>query len=271
MVPDGVLPWWLSAGGWLIAAVLIAFALRRLRGVSATRMVPLVAVMTALMVVVMSLELVPIGYELHLTVLTGMIVGPWYGVVAAFLFNILRALIGDGAFTNLGLNTCIIWLEIALGAALWSALRPLAQRRSPALAAGIATFTALLLATAVFVGVIALSTVDPVRVAETGVYDVRAGGLKESPLSGGLFGVHFLEGEGEAGDGAGAENTPVGLAAFAGVFFVLAAAGALIESVITGAVVSFIAKVRPHLLGLRPTPLRTAAVASPSAIPEPVT
>jgi ABC-type Co2+ transport system permease subunit len=206
-----------------------------------------------------------------------MIVGPWYGVVAAFLFNILRALIGDGAFTNIGLNTCIIWLEIALGAALWSALRPLAQRRSPALAAGIATFTALLLATAVFVGVIALSTVDPVRVAETGVYDARAGGFKDSPLSGGIFGVHFLEGAGgtaeagEAGDGAGAENTPVGLAAFAGVFFVLAAAGALIESVITGAVVSFIAKVRPHLLGLRPTPLRTTAVASPAVTPEPVT
>src|SRR5262245_43306976 len=81
MVPDGVLPWWLSAAGWVLAAVLLGVALWRLRGQPAARMVPLVGVVTALMVVVMSFELVPIGYELHFTVLAGMIVGPWYGAI----------------------------------------------------------------------------------------------------------------------------------------------------------------------------------------------
>ena len=83
-------------------------------------MVPLVGVMAALMAVIMSVELVPIGSELRLTVLTGMIIGPWYGVIAAQLFNVLRALIGDCAWTNLGLNTANMWIEIALGAALRS-------------------------------------------------------------------------------------------------------------------------------------------------------
>jgi ABC-type Co2+ transport system permease subunit len=129
MVPDGVFPWWLSAAGWALALALLAFATWRLRGVPAARRVPLVGVTTALMVVIMSFELVPIGYELHFTTLTGIIVGPWYGAVAALIFNLLRALLGDGAFTNIGLNTVITWIEIALGAALFAALRPLAGRR----------------------------------------------------------------------------------------------------------------------------------------------
>ena len=115
MVPDGVLPWWLSAAGWLPALALLGVALWRLRGQPAAQMVPLVGVVTALMVVVMSFQFVPIGYEPHFTVLAGVLVGPWYGAIAALLFNVLRALLGDGAFTNIGLNTVITWLEIARG------------------------------------------------------------------------------------------------------------------------------------------------------------
>lgn len=268
MVPDGVLPWWLSTGGWVVALALVALALRRLRGVAAARTVPLVAVTTALMVVIMSVELVPIGYELHLTVLTGMIVGPWFGVIAALLFNVLRALIGDGAFTNIGLNTGITWLEIALGAALWAALRPLALRRSPALAAGVATFVSLLLSTAVFVGVLVLSTVDPLRIAQTGAYDVRSGGLTESPFAGGVLSLHVTEGgdasTAERAGGAAAES-PVGLGAFAVVFLALAAVGALIEATLTGAMTAFIARVRPSLLGLPAAVPERPAQAAPAA------
>jgi ABC-type Co2+ transport system permease subunit len=246
MVPDGVLPWWLSVAGWLAAAVLLGVALWRLRGQPAARMVPLVGVVTALMVVIMSFELVPIGYELHFTVLAGMLVGPWYGAVAALLFNILRALIGDGAFTNIGLNTTITWMEIATGAACWAVLRPLAQGR-PAVAAGLATFASLLLATVVFVGVVALSTVDPGELVETGAYDVSGGGFAASPLAGGLINVHLSEAHAEEEtDGSG----DAGLLAFAGVIVVLGAIGAAIESVVVGAVVAFIARVRPALLGL---------------------
>jgi ABC-type Co2+ transport system permease subunit len=246
MVPDGVLPWWLSVAGWVLAAALLGLALWRLRGQPAARMVPLVGVVTALMVVVMSFELVPIGYELHFTVLAGMLVGPWYGVIAALLFNILRALIGDGAFTNIGLNTVITWLEIALGAAVWAALRPLARRR-PGFAAGLATFVSLLLATVAFVGVVGLSTVDPRELVETGAYDVSSGSFAESPLAGGLINVHLNEAHAEEEEAGGA---PAGLVAFAGAIVLLGAIGAAIEGAVVGAVVAFIARVRPALLGL---------------------
>lgn len=248
MVPDGVLPWWLSASGWLVAAVLLGLALWRLRGVPAARMVPLVGVMTATMAVIMSVELVPIGYELHLTVLTGIILGPWYGVIAALLFNILRALIGDGAWTNIGLNTGIIWAEIALGWAIWTALRPLAQRRS-AIAAAITTFAALMVATVLFLGVIRLSTVNVTDVVDTGAYSAQTGGFKESPLSGGVVSVHGAESR--DADAGQAEAERVGFSRFAVAIVLLGATGAAIESVLTGAIVAFVARVRPELLGLR--------------------
>jgi ABC-type Co2+ transport system permease subunit len=250
MVPDGVFPWWLSAAGWILAVALLALATRRLRDVPPARMVPLVGVTTALMVVIMSLELVPIGYELHFTVLTGMIIGPWFGAIAALIFNLLRALIGDGAFTNIGLNTVITWIEIALGAAFWAALRPLAQRRA-AVAAGGTTFASLLVATLVFIGVVGISTIDPAEAIHTGAYDVQAGGFKEAPLSEGLLSVRVAEGH-EADEASAAER--IGFVRFALAMLVLGLIGWTIEALLVGAIVAFIARVRPELLGLRSAP-----------------
>ena len=218
---------------------------------------------TALMVVIMSFEIVPIGYELHFTVLTGMIVGPWYGGVAALLFNLLRALIGDGAFTNIGLNTVITWLEIALGAATWATLRPLLQRRlrsgRPAIGvgpvAGLATFVSLFLATVAFVGLIGLSMVDARALVETGAYDVEAGGFGDAPFAGGLINVHLSEAHEDSESDAGAQP---GFTRFAVAILVLGAIGAAIEATVVGAVAAFIARVRPDLLGLRPATLPAA-------------
>ena len=251
MVPDGVLPWWLSVAGWVVAVALLGLALWRLRGTTAARTVPLVGVMTALMVVIMSIELVPIGYELHLTALTGMVIGPWYGMITALLFNVLRALIGDGAFTNIGLNTVITGLEIALGAAMWRVLAPLARRRAP-LAGCRHVLSVSVVATGAFVGVIALSTVEPSKLIETGAFNVSAGTFGEAPLANGLLSVHLTEAEGE--EEAAGEGEQPGLGGFTLALLVLAPIGALVEAIISGAIVSFIARVRPHLLGLRPRP-----------------
>ncbi len=263
MVPDGVLPWWLSAAGWTLAAALLGLTLWHLRGVPAPRMVPLVGVTAAMMAVIMSVELVPIGYELHLTALTGMIVGPWYGVIAALLFNLLRALIGDGAWTNIGLNTSITWLEIALGAALWAALRPLAQRRSAGVAAGVATFAGLIVATVVFVAIMGLSKVNPAAVFEVGAYDAQAGAFGEAPLAGGVVSVHAAERQ--DGDAAPATEGQPGFRQFAIAVVILGAIGAAVEATFTGAIVAFIARVRPELLGLRRAPVEAEVRRAPLA------
>lgn len=248
MVPDGVLPWWLSASGWVLASLLIGIALWRLRGITAGRMVPVVAVMTALMVAIMSVELVPIGYELHLTVLSGMMLGPWYGAIAAVLFNVLRATIGDGAFTNIGLNTTITWTEIALGAALFAAIRPLAGRRFVAAAAGAITFVSLFAATIVFIACIGLSTINPAAAIHTGMFDVQAGAFNGSPMAEGLVSVNLTEEHEEAGHDAA---EPLGMAPFTLWLLALGAIGWIVEAIITGAMVAFIARVRPELLGLQ--------------------
>ena len=192
MVPDGVLPWWLCVAGWVLALALLGFALWRLRGQPAARMVPLVGVVTALMVVIMSFELVPIGYEMHFTVLAGMLVGPWYGVIVALLFNILRALLGRrGLHQHRPQHGHHLAGDRPGGRHLGPAEAPgPAPRRA---GRGLATFVSLLLATVVFVGVVALSAVDPGELVETGAYDVPAGGFAEAPLAGGLINVHLSE------------------------------------------------------------------------------
>jgi ABC-type Co2+ transport system permease subunit len=252
MVPDGVLPWWLPATGWLLAAALLSIAAWRVREAPAARMVPLAAVMTAVMVVVMSLEVVPIGYEPHLTVLTGILIGPWYGAMAAFLFNLLRALLGDGAFTNIGLNTMVTWIEIATGAAAYWALRPLLRRRRPALAAGIATVAGLFIATLVFIGVIGASRIDPAAAIHAGAFSVEAGGFQEGALSEGLLGVRLKEqrpAPEAPGRGVGWIDWS-GFARFAAALLLLGAIGWSLEALLTGAIVAFIARVRPELLRL---------------------
>jgi ABC-type Co2+ transport system permease subunit len=270
MVPDGVFPLWLSAAGWIVAIVLLALAMWHLRREPRAQMVPLVGVMAALMFVVMSIELVPIGYELHLTVLTGIILGPWYGAIAALLFNILRALIGDGAFTNIGLNTGITWTEIALGSAIFAAMRPLAQRR-PGVAAAAATFVSLFVATVVFLGVVRVSTLSPTALVETGAYNVEEGGFAGGPFARGVLNVRLTESQ-EAGERGGAPDAGgATFFRFAVVVLALGFVGWAIEAVVTAAIVAFLARVRPALLGLRPSPVGADVQVPPAGPSGPVT
>ena len=83
---------------------------------------------------------------------------------------------------------------------------------------------------------------------------MQAGGFAESPLAGGLLSVHLAESH--AGEGRGGGAVGAGFLAFAGAILILGAIGALIEAIVVGAVVAFIARVRPALLGLagRPAP-----------------
>ena len=99
---------------------------------------------------------------------------------------------------------------------------------------------------------VALSALDPRALVETGAFDVQSGGFSESPFAGGLLNVHL--GESHAEEETGAGGVPSGFALFAGAILILGTIGALIESVIVGAVAAFIARVRPALLGLGAAP-----------------
>ncbi len=256
MVPDGVLPLWLSAAGWAGAGLLVAVALWRVRGQDHRRLVPRLAVMTALMVVIMSFELVPLGYEPHLSALAGIVIGPWYGVPAALLFNLLRAMIGDGAVTNIGLNTVITALELAAGWALYRlALHVLGRRAATAAAA--AAVGSLMLGTALFLAIIATAGLHPSRFSHAAALDGTTGSIRGNPFAAGIVNMHLPGAEHEEGDIPGERQAP--FTRFAVAALLLASIGWVLEGALTAAIVSFLARVRPDLVQLVPA---TAAPAS---------
>ncbi|MBI4214315.1 MAG: energy-coupling factor ABC transporter permease [Chloroflexi bacterium] len=218
MVPDGVLPPWLWIGGWLLAIAALTLALWSTRSGDSLRLIPLAGTMAAVMTIVMSLEIVPLGYEPHLTVLAGIVLGPAYGLLATFVFNLLRMLLGDGSITLLGLNTVVLGVETVGGYLAFRALRSL--HRTPSgggVAAAAASILALAAATFTFLGIVWLSSVDVSLLAEE----------------------DFLE-------QAGADAPGFGI--YANLVLVLGAIGWVLEAVVVGTVVAFLCRVRPSLL-----------------------
>jgi cobalt/nickel transport system permease protein len=219
MVPDGVLAPWVWVGGWLAAVAGIAYALWATRDTDRPRLVPLAAVLAGVMTLVMSLEIVPLAYEPHLTALSGIVLGPAYAFLAVFVFNVLRMLIGDGAPTLLGLNTVLLGLEAILAYYAFRGLARVFSARGPASAgfvAALATGLALAVATLVFLAVVALGSTN---LAEVGEEIVEALGMEDPAFS-----------------------------AYATAVLGLGAIGWLLESVVVGAIVTFLRAVRPALV-----------------------
>lgn len=154
-VPDGVLPfaWWFT--GDVLALVWLLLAERRLRGQAARRRLPQVAALGALMLLTMSVPLGPLPWHLNLTVLTGIVAGPWLGFVAVLVVNAVLSLLGHGGLTVLGLNSLVMGVEVALG---WWVFHRLFCRRSLSLRALAAPLLALLVSTTLSLGLIGVST-----------------------------------------------------------------------------------------------------------------
>ena len=129
-IPDGVLPLWLVLSGWAITLPVVWLASRRAAADrESMRKVPLLGVVAALVLVAMSTEVVPIAYHVNLTIVAGVLVGPWLSVIVAFVVVAMLALIGHGGVTVIGLNTVIIAAEMILGWALFRAFSAALGRR----------------------------------------------------------------------------------------------------------------------------------------------
>ncbi|MPZ16064.1 MAG: hypothetical protein GEU73_16860 [Chloroflexi bacterium] len=220
MVPDGVLPPWLWISGWLLLAIAIAAAIWGTGESDRARFIPLAGVMAAVMTIVMSLEIVPLAYEPHLTVLSGIVLGPAYGFLAAVVFNILRLLLGDGSVTLLGLNGLLLGAEAVGGYYVFRALSRLWPSPPGSVAGAVVTTVVVLAAaTLLFLGIVGLGLTD--------VHELE-------------LGEEVIERAGEA-EGSG-------FVVFAQLVLALAAIGWAIEAVVTGAIVAFLRAVRPTLL-----------------------
>jgi cobalt/nickel transport system permease protein len=231
-VPDGILPVWLWVSGMVFTALLLTVALHRLRGMDRRRNVPLLGAMAAAMLVSMSIEILPLAYHLNLSVVAGILLGPSLGFIAAFIVNLMLALVGHGGITVVGLNTILLGSEAVLGHVLFY-LFPL---RMPVFwRAAAATIVALAAASFLLIAIVGVSQVNVTLVS--GEHDREA---TEVPSHG----------------------VPESLKTFAIVVLSLGSVGWLIEGAVTGAVIRFIAKVKPDLLSHmlhRGRPFREAA------------
>jgi cobalt/nickel transport system permease protein len=246
-IPDGVLPVWLWAAGWLLALAAVGGAGMLAGRTDARRKVPLLGVIAALMLVAMSSEIVPIAYHLNFTVAAGILLGPVLSLIAAFIVQVMLAMLGHGGVTVLGLNALVVGTEMLAGWALFRMLVRLVGRARSGIAAGLATVATLALSTTLLVGIVWVGG-SAATARETGALD-PADLRFENPFAHGVFSVGLLGGEHDEGEEAGLdEGGALSLGRFAAVVYTLGPIGWIIEALITGAVIAYISRVRPTLV-----------------------
>jgi len=250
-IPDGVLPLWLWLSGWVLALVLVAIAGRVAERVEVRRKVPLLAVIAGLMLVAMSSEVIPIAYHINLTVVAGVLLGPALSIIAAFIVEVVLAMLGHGGVTVLGLNTLMISAEMIVGWALFSAIVRMLGRDRVRWAAAISTVITLALTTTLLVGIVALAGGGIAASRETGALDPATMSFA-NPLSGGVFRAGLFAG-GEEPTAATSSAPPpqdasLSVKRFALVVYTLGPIGWLLEALISAWILGYIASVRPGLL-----------------------
>lgn len=241
-IPDGVLPLWLVALGWLVAAVIVGLAVRHGSRADFGRRVPLLGAISALMLVAMSSELIPIAYHVNLTVVAGILLGPALSVVAAAVVVTLLALLGHGGVTVIGLNVVVIASEMVVGGLLFRGLLRFTGRPRASWAAGAATVVTLALTTTMLVGIVWLGGAGAAT-REHGALDPAT--LRFSnPLSGGVFTNAIVAPEAEPT----VPDAPLSVTRFALMVYALGSIGWVLEAIITGAIVGYAARIRPGLI-----------------------
>ncbi len=227
-IPDGLLPVWLWAGGLVLALIAVGFSLYTVRGVELKKKVPLLGMMCAMMLVGMNLEIATLAYHVNLSVITGIILGPWLGIIAAFIVNIILSLVGHGGVTVVGLNTLDIGSECVTGYVFFSLMRRFLR---PGAAAGISTVLSLFLSTCLMLLIVFLGNVDLNVSSAAELRDVV------ERTSTGAFGgmLHFKE--------------SFNFRFFAISAFVLGSVGWMIEALVTAVAVRFISVVKPEIIG----------------------
>lgn len=215
-MPDGVLPPWLWITAWIISILWVwlvsHFAVKR---PTVMRRLPLLAVVSALMLVAMSIEIVPLAYHVNLSILAGILLGPLLAPIAAFIVELFLALLGHGGISVIGVNFLLLSIEMIAASLIFRGVFALLRRllrntegRVEGIAAAVTAVVALAISTTLMFVVV--STIP------------------------GSIPTH----EGEL----------LSLKAFATLVYTLGPIGWLLEGALTGLVVAYVARVRPELL-----------------------
>jgi cobalt/nickel transport system permease protein len=173
-IPDGILPVKIWMLGMVIMMLALGVSAFRIRAADLMKKVPLLGAMSAVMLVVMSLEILPLAYHVNLSVVAGILLGPSLGFLAAFITNLMLAFMGHGGITVIGLNTLLLGSEAVLGHVLFYLFR----KRFPIFwrAAGVTVIT-LLITTLALISIVAVSHVDPDLLRHAGEHGDGVEGL----------------------------------------------------------------------------------------------
>jgi len=211
-VPDGILPVWLWAAGYITVAVFLSIAVKKVRGDE--RRGIHAAAMSAVMLVVMSIPL-GVPYHINLTALAGIILGPWWALISDFVTNLVLATFGHGGITVVGLNTMVTWFESVTGLYVFLVLQGVLKQKKWKFTAatGVSTFTALALSTVLVIGIVAASGINPAEA------------------------IH-----------EGGEEPQMSIAVFVALVAPMALIGAVVEAIVTSLIVTYVRKVRPTLI-----------------------
>jgi cobalt/nickel transport system permease protein len=223
---------------------MVWYAARRARASDVRRKVPLLGVVAALVLVAMSTEIVPIAYHVNLTVVAGVLLGPWLGAIAAFIVVVMLALLGHGGVTVIGLNALMIAAEMAIGWGLFRLLTRLLGHARVRWAAAAATVLTLAVTTTMLVGLVALGGGGAATGRETGALDPKSLTFA-NPFGGGIVSVNTLRGAEPAPE---APAAPLSVERFALVVYTLGPIGWVLEALVTAGVLGYAAGVRPQLV-----------------------
>lgn len=150
-IPDGVLPPWLWISGYVVMALLVTLLWKCKRQEADTRRFALIGIFAALMILVMSIEILP--YHANLSVVASIVLGPPLAIMAGLIVNFFLSFLGHGGITVVGLNTLVIAVEMIVGYGMFHQLRRV--RLPLALSSFLAVVVGLALSSATSLGIVA--------------------------------------------------------------------------------------------------------------------
>ncbi len=226
-IPDGVLPLWIVLAGWIVTSLILSFCIRRVSSLDIKRKIPLIGIVSALMIVGMTLEIVPIAYHVNLSIIAGILLGPALAFISVFMVDLIIAMFGHGGITVVGLNTIVIGAEAVLGYYLFLMFRALIGKDSVGWASSLAVIVGLFLSTCIMLGIVYASHTGPYKTSKIG---------------------HEIISTDNAPSEAPIVETKMDFARFAKTVFILAPLGWVLEAAITGLAVKYVSRIRPDLV-----------------------
>jgi len=254
-IPDGILPLWLWLLGYILIAIYFIFGAFYIKKYKKQSKFPLISIMAALMILTMSIPLpFPVPYHVNLSVLTGIILGPVLAFFAVFTTNLLLAFLAHGGITVIGLNTVVISIEAALGYFIFRFLYK--KFNKIFFSVFIATFLALLFSTFLNIGIVYTGTHNLSMLAHH-----HHGHHGEFNHKHHQNDHNFIEHENhhpplmetherQEGFDKHEHEENFNIKKFLSLMFIFGFIGWILESSLTGFIVSYINKVKPDILNL---------------------